>query len=407
MNALHFCTENEKQLRFVDRFFPGSRRPCTDGTEKHLPPAARPLVFVRPSPLRDLQLRLAAVAAVCPAWVASVGKQAGRRNIGTPRREPRCTAFKTTHTFLFPIISKAAQTAVSFPASRCVSKLCPVSWFWFHLHLPQTTPSRPVGSSPSQATAIARELSLFENCVWAASFVGMSLGISFLNRPRSASSASDSKPGRKNKNLQPVFEFTNYIEGLNGKYSGRSGTGDRKPYVPEFELRKYWTKSRVYEICKSHAPHLTIKFEVVSERCLRLFSVLVYLDRVVYFDPLLERGISDAKLPLADADVPQTLRAAPAFKDVLDGLLEYQWMFCPLVIDYAQLTNLQLQPSHILPFHDEEKIADGDAAHIYRILVDKHCNKLNEVRTLAIASFSGCQRQVTKEGFLTCNTTSN
>ncbi|KAK0622341.1 hypothetical protein B0T14DRAFT_426565, partial [Immersiella caudata] len=180
------------------------------------------------------------------------------------------------------------------------------------------------------------------------------------------------------QNPQPVFGFTDHVEELKQKYSGRDGAGNRRPYIPENELKRYWTKSRVHDVCKSHAPHLTIKWEVVNQRCLRLFSILVYLDRAQYFEPLLERGISDAKLPLTDSDVPQALRT-PAFEDVLDSLLKHQWTFCPLVLDYALLTNLHLHSSHILPFREEQQLADGDAAHIHRILVSGECNKLDEV----------------------------
>jgi hypothetical protein len=210
-------------------------------------------------------------------------------------------------------------------------------------------------------------------------------------RPRSASGASDSKSGRKSKNPQPVFDFTDHVEELKQKYSGRDGAGNQRPYIPENELKRYWTKSRVHDVCKSHAPHLTIKWEVVNQRCLRLFSILVYLDRAQYFEQLLERGLSDAKLPLTDSDVPQALRA-PAFEDVLGSLLKHQWMFCPLVLDYALLTNLHLSTSHILPFREQELLADGDAAHIHCILVDGACNKLDEVRLLPSLLPEGCSQ---------------
>ena len=194
-------------------------------------------------------------------------------------------------------------------------------------------------------------------------------------KPHSGSSSSrGSSPGRPNP--QPVVDFTEYINERKGKYTGRDGHGEERSFVPEEELTRYWTKGKVNEICKAHNPHLTIKFDVVSKLCLRLFSILVYIDKVQYFDVLTRHKISDAQLPLAE--VPPVLNY-PAYEDVVRDFLKHQWLFCPLVLNEALFTNLHLHSDHILPFCIETSIKDGKPTRILKIRVSRLCDRLNAV----------------------------
>lgn len=206
----------------------------------------------------------------------------------------------------------------------------------------------------------------------------MSLGLPNILRNRSRASldasTANSIPSNYTNNPQPVLDFTTRIEELKKYYLGRDGNGNRRHYVPEKELVGYWTKPKVREISQAYTPHLTIKFDLVNKRCLRLFSILVYIDRVQYFETL-QSKILDAQLPIVEDNLPQTLRL-PAYREVLSDLFKHQWLFCPLVLDYAILTDLHLEVDHILPFCDEQKLKDGDAAHIFKITVNKTCNRL-------------------------------
>ena len=184
-------------------------------------------------------------------------------------------------------------------------------------------------------------------------------------------SADGSSAGQKD--LQPILAFTNHIDELKKKYIGRDGTGNLEPYIPEEELKRHWTKSRISEVSKAHEPYLTIKFEVVSKRCLQLFSILVYINKVRYFATFLEKKYSDVDLPFKQ--IPDDL-LSPVYKDVVPDLLEHQWLFCPLVLDYALLTDVHLETSQILPFYDEEMIKDSGTTQIFKIRVHKSCNRL-------------------------------
>ncbi|KAM7185597.1 Protein kinase-like domain containing protein [Naviculisporaceae sp. PSN 640] len=206
------------------------------------------------------------------------------------------------------------------------------------------------------------------------------------NRSRSSSNASTaslSVPSQHNP--QPAVDFAIRVEQLRKLYTGRNGNDESVSYVPHDELRAYWTDVKVRELSQAYTPHLTIKYELVSQRCLRLFSVLVYTNRVQYFDAV-QAKVSDEQLPLAEDNLPQPLKS-PVFKDVLEDICQHQWIFCPLVLDYARLTDVELQVDHILPFHHVEKITEGDAAHIFKVKIHKSCNRLHpndEIRGIRI-----------------------
>ncbi|KAM7219499.1 hypothetical protein V8F06_005054 [Rhypophila decipiens] len=198
----------------------------------------------------------------------------------------------------------------------------------------------------------------------------------FRSRSRSSSNASTANLSLSSQNNpQPSLEFTRRIEEIRREHTGRDGNNQLKSYVPEDELRAYWTDTRVRELSQSYVPLLIIKHEVVAQRCLRLFSALVYTNRVQFFDTL-QSKISDEQLPLVQDNLPQSLRS-PVFKEVLDDLYEHQWIFCPMILDYARLTDLELQPDHILPFQHIQEITQGDAAHIFKVKIDKSCNRLH------------------------------
>ncbi|KAK4213745.1 hypothetical protein QBC37DRAFT_422527 [Rhypophila decipiens] len=198
----------------------------------------------------------------------------------------------------------------------------------------------------------------------------------FRSKSRSSSNASTANLSlSSHNNPQPSLDFTRSIEEIRRVHIGRDGNNQLKSYVPEHELRAYWTDTRVRELSQSYLPHLTIKHEVVAQRCLRLFSALVYTNRVQFFDTL-QSKLSDEQLPLVQDNLPQSLRS-PVFKEALEDLYEHQWIFCPMILDYARLTDLELQPDHILPFQHIQEITQGDAAHIFKVKIDKSCNRLH------------------------------
>lgn len=117
------------------------------------------------------------------------------------------------------------------------------------------------------------------------------------------------------------MDFTIRVEDLRKVYIGRNGNGDPVSYVPDDELKAYWTDVRVRELSQAYTPHLTFKYKAVNQRCLRLFSILVYAKKVQLFDAL-QAKVSDEQLPLVEDNLPQSLRS-PVFKDVLEDMYQH------------------------------------------------------------------------------------
>jgi hypothetical protein len=197
-------------------------------------------------------------------------------------------------------------------------------------------------------------------------------------------------------NTQPISNFTRYIEGKKENYPGRNGRGEKKHLVPRRELAEYWTRPRIDEVCKSYKPALPTRFKAVQENFLCIFSLLVYIDKVQYYPDFLSNSIWDDQLPFKNS--PGSL-GAPAYEDLFRSLLEHQWLFCPLVLDYARLSDLNLPPERVLPFHDEEPIMSGTSSRstrVFKIRVYDVCNKLDRVSVRLLPRFlpSGRDKQL-------------
>ncbi|KAH8894516.1 hypothetical protein GQ53DRAFT_857922 [Thozetella sp. PMI_491] len=163
-------------------------------------------------------------------------------------------------------------------------------------------------------------------------------------------------------------------------------------YIPHVALQTYWKKTRIEEVSKAYRPLVPVKVDAVTDLFLRIFSILVYIDRVQYIPTFFKHQISDAQLPITS--IPEPLEA-PVYKEVLSGIREHQWLFHPLVLNYALLTDISLEPQHILPFLDEEEITVGDAAHVHKIRVDEACNSLegNQHRVYVLKQYKNEQNE--------------
>jgi hypothetical protein len=181
----------------------------------------------------------------------------------------------------------------------------------------------------------------------------------------------------RQENPRPVLDFTRHVDEKKNNYIGRNGRDESKPFIPVAELEKYWKKRKIEAVCKAYKPHLPTTFDAIQTHSLRIWSILVYLGKVQYFHIFPSNNISDDQLPFGV--IPPAL-SAPAYHELFQDIFEYQWLFCPLVLDYARLSDLKLEPRHILPFHGQEKVKVSDAAHIFKVRVHKECNKAIKVR---------------------------
>lgn len=186
--------------------------------------------------------------------------------------------------------------------------------------------------------------------------------------------------------LQPILDFTQKVQEWEKDYQGQDGRGEQKPFVPYSVLQSYWKrKNKVDEVRKAYHPSITASVDAIMKRNLRLFSLLVYLDRVQHLHSFTAHNINDEQFPLPARHIPAKLDA-PAFEELIQRIREHQWRFFPLVLDYARLSDLHLEPDHILPFHGVEEIAGGDAVTVFKLRAHAACDELlvDKVRILSL-----------------------
>jgi len=189
-----------------------------------------------------------------------------------------------------------------------------------------------------------------------------------------------------------VTDFADFVNATSKRYKGWSGPGRICSFVPRDELKGYWKRERIEELCASYAPYLVVSLEAVQNHYLQIFSILVYLGRTQQIHVFQTRGITDAQLPFKD--VPEMLRT-PVYEEIYEGFFKEQWLFCPLVIDDSRLSDLALAPQRILPFFDVKNIVEKavkkgnrppDAPEIFKVRIHKSCNNIVDRVSLAPAS---------------------
>lgn len=202
--------------------------------------------------------------------------------------------------------------------------------------------------------------------------------ISAITSRKTSKEVSDSgETLSENINPQPLLDFTDHIKRKKENYLGRNGNGEKKHFVPPAELTEYWTRPRIGEVCKSYKPALPAKFKAIRENLVNIFSLLVYIGKVQYYEAFLRNSIYDDQLPFKRAPEPLS---SPVYEELFRGVLEHQWLFCPLILNYGRLSDLHLEPERVLPFYDEETIKSGTTSRLSKLRVHAACNGLDQVR---------------------------
>lgn len=147
-------------------------------------------------------------------------------------------------------------------------------------------------------------------------------------------------------------------------------------FLPLHELKGYWNNGRIREVCHSYRPALHTGIDTIKSHSIRLFSLLVYVDKAQFLDLFSQNDVTDDHLPYSTA--PSFL-SPPRCRDLVKDLLQYQWMFFPLVLDRTRLNDLCLQEDHILPFQHVEQLSNHLSSEVYKVTVLRSCDKMTEV----------------------------
>ncbi|KAL8856041.1 MAG: hypothetical protein Q9178_007350 [Gyalolechia marmorata] len=146
-----------------------------------------------------------------------------------------------------------------------------------------------------------------------------------------------------------------------------------KVFVPFNELKKLFTRDRVYELLRQHDIEFHLVDEIVGRVLnggLKTFAILGAIQAIGSITRFIKKDqlsgdYLDARLPLKDTDIPLY------FSDLDKGklFLRRQWSFlAPVFSD--NLSCRELDDRIILPFLHRAFIAQGGFAKVYKMTVD-------------------------------------
>ncbi|KAK2616533.1 hypothetical protein QQS21_000576 [Conoideocrella luteorostrata] len=163
---------------------------------------------------------------------------------------------------------------------------------------------------------------------------------------------------------QALQRFAAFVSEV--KCEGTNGLGQQQSYVSYVDLEQYWDDRNVRDVLKSLDKPVTYLVKTVQERYLRNFSLLVYSDKVEFLQAFVEQRITDDHL--ARRDLPKMLDA-PTYRALRTDVLEHQWLFHPLIINWAQLSGVCLPDQIIVPIHSQTVIKESDSCIIKKAVV--------------------------------------
>lgn len=131
---------------------------------------------------------------------------------------------------------------------------------------------------------------------------------------------------------------------------GLNGNGEIVPWVPYSSLREYWGPVRLEEVLCHLIPAPPIS--IVRDRYLRVFTILVLLNKVEYISQFTSHGLTDDYWPQSQA----YWRWTPTFEPFFDAFLSKQWTFFPLDFHRHNLIDRHIPCDRILPFQSIEQL---------------------------------------------------
>ncbi|KAF5012024.1 hypothetical protein FDECE_1883 [Fusarium decemcellulare] len=134
-------------------------------------------------------------------------------------------------------------------------------------------------------------------------------------------------------------------------------------------LERFWEDRSVAAVLRQH--QVALPHTIVIESFLRIFSLLVYIDRVNRLDEFVERNLGDTAFPLEEP--PQGWPDTPVHRELFKKIDKWQWIFFPVVFGQRKLYNQILGPRHILPIRIKDLMKPGDTVQVHKIEVHPAC----------------------------------
>lgn len=167
-----------------------------------------------------------------------------------------------------------------------------------------------------------------------------------------------------------VPERGEQLEHLKLQFHGRDGTGSEiSHYIPHDSLEAFWEAHSIDAILRAYS--VDKSQHVIFHHFLRIFSLLVYIDKVDRLGWLVEHGAKDATFPLET--YPPTWPNTPPCTKLFEDITESQWIFFPVTFGQNELYNQVFSPRHIFPIYKEELMQSGDTVKLHKIETNPSC----------------------------------
>lgn len=145
--------------------------------------------------------------------------------------------------------------------------------------------------------------------------------------------------------LSPAVLGRHHENIKNFELPGKNGFDEDVSWVPFQRLKTYWN-SRLVDVLRPLSPPRP--FKAIREKYLRVFTILVLLDKIEYIDSFTSYGLDDSHWPQTNPDSRWLL--TDAFRDFFEGFKNLQWTFFPLEISEDDLIDRVIPSECILPF---------------------------------------------------------
>ncbi|KAI0509162.1 hypothetical protein F5B22DRAFT_362296 [Xylaria bambusicola] len=163
-------------------------------------------------------------------------------------------------------------------------------------------------------------------------------------------------------------KFSDFVNRM--KRRGVDGDGNETYYITTSTLKQYWSQERVWELITYFDQWSCLSYEYFSEKYIRLFSILSFIQQPDAFLWLFENKVDDTFLPCTDMKMLCTYNDA-----FLDSFEENQWLFCPQDFDESLFKQKFVHPKTILPIVREIVLhLSGNGRTFARVLIDRECN---------------------------------
>jgi hypothetical protein len=191
------------------------------------------------------------------------------------------------------------------------------------------------------------------------------------------------------RDSRPSAAFVDFVSRT--KQTGIDGTGKKAHFIASSDLAAYWSRHNIETVAYGLGHPLRVPVDVIEARLLRVFSLLVYVDRALLLEEFAMRNISDGFFPLYKYP-PQWPDDSPLHRELWELVKEHQWLFFPLVITQGSMCNRHLRKRHILPIVERDVIKDSASVTVSKIKVPWGCQRVVEVRKRACPARVFCAR---------------